>query len=129
MGNYSSSPSSREDKERMREPHPIWRGIGFVMLVIGPVVAFALSDLLIRYARTKNVNIPVELSTAAIDIPVYGPVVDLYAVLILAGAITLVIFGLFAIINAAVYRASSGKTYRVFESEPKQYKKKRKLYK
>lgn len=128
MGTYDSN-STRDARERKREPHPIWRGIGFMMLLIGPIVAFALSDVLLQMARERDFSMPAELQTDVINIPLYGPVDDLYAVLILAGAITLVLFGLFAIVNAAVYQASAGKTYQVFESEPKQYKKKRKLYK
>ena len=128
MSNYSSS-SSLEDRERSRKPHPIWRGIGFMMLVIGPIVAFALSDLLVQYARTRKIAMPLELQTDPINIPIYGPVTDLYAVLVLAGAITLIIFALFAIINAAVYQASGKSTYQAFESEPKRFKKKRKVYK
>lgn len=128
MGNYSSS-SSLEERERSRQPHPVWRGIGFMMLVIGPIVAFALSDLLVQFARTRNIAMPLELQTEPINIPIYGPVTDLYAVLVLTGAITLIIFAMFAIINAAVYQASGKSTYQAFESEPKRFKKKRKVYK
>jgi hypothetical protein len=128
MSNYLSG-SSQEKGERSKEPHAIWRGIGFIMMVLIPVVSFAMSDKLLQYARTRGVTIPEELRTNPMPIPVYGDVVDLYAVLILAVAIMLVLYGMFTIINAAVYRASAERTYQVFESKPQRYKKKRKLKK
>jgi len=46
-----------------------------------------------------------------------------------AAAIMLILFSIFTVINAAVYRASSSQTYQVFQSKPKSFKKKRKLRK
>lgn len=127
MRQYSSA--GNQPKERAKEPHPIWRGIGLIMMVMIPLVSFALADVLLQKGRERGIRIPVELQRHVIDIPLYGPIRDIYAVLVLAAAITLVLFALFTIINAAVYRASSKKTYRVFESEPQKFKKKRKLKK
>jgi hypothetical protein len=127
MKQYSTA--GREVKERAKEPHPVWRGIGLIMMVMIPIVSFALSDVLLQFARTKNISIPEELRSGITQIPIYGEVQDLYAVLIVAAAIMLILFSIFTIINAAVYQASSGRTYQVFESEPEKYKKKRKLKK
>ncbi|HKJ28225.1 MAG TPA: hypothetical protein VJ965_11350 [Anaerolineales bacterium] len=127
MKQYSTA--GRETKERAKEPHPIWRGIGLIMMVMIPLVSFALSDILLQFARTKNISIPEELRSGITEIPLYGDIQDIYAVLILTAAIMLILFSIFTIINAAVYRASSGRTYQVFESKPKSYKKKRKLRK
>ena len=71
---------------------------------------------------------PVELSGGITEIPLYGNVQDLQAVLILGGVIMLGLFALLTIINAIVYRASAKNTYQVFQSKPKKYKKKRDLY-
>lgn len=127
MKQYSTA--GKRERERSDEPHPIWRGIGLVMMVLIPLVSFALSDVLLQWGRTRGVTIPVELRTGVTAVPLYGDVVDIYAILILAAAIMLVLFGLFTIINAAVYRASGNKTYQAFESTPQKYKKKRKLRK
>ena len=116
-------------REKSREPHPIWRGIGLIMIVLIPVLSFALSDVLLQTARRNQILIPVELQSPPIQIPAYGIVSDIKAVLIVAFAIMLVLFGLFTIINSAVYRGSKDSTYQIFQAQPKQFKKKRKLKK
>ncbi len=127
MGNYFDA--SNQKRERKREPHPIWRGIGFAMIIIIPLFSFAGADLLVQYLRTSGVTLPTQLRADTIELPVYGPLTDYKAVLVVAAVIAMILFGLFTLINAAMYQASSGKTYQVFESEPQAYKKKRKLKK
>ena len=40
---------SKDDRERIRQPHAIWRGIGLAMIVLIPLVSIAIADQLIRY--------------------------------------------------------------------------------
>lgn len=124
-------PSSTRDKrERDREPHPIWRGIGVAMLVLVPIISFALSDLLIQWMkRERGFRIPEPLATWRWDIPFYGLVNDALAVVLFALVMMLIVFGIFTIINAFAYRATSDKNLRRFESRPQRYKRKRKLEK
>jgi len=119
----------QEKREKSREPHPVWRGIGLIMIILIPVLSFAISDVLLQAARSNGIIVPLELQSGTTQIPVYGPVLDLKAVLIFAFAIMLVLFGLFTIINAAVYRGSKDSTYQLFQAQPKQFKRKRKLKK
>ncbi len=118
-----------EKRERQRQPHPVWRGIGFIMAIIIPFFSFAAADVVMNLAKGSGVVLPSELRSAPIDIPLYGQVVDYKAVLIVAFIIMLSLFALLGVVNAAMYRSSSERTYQVFESEPKQFKKKKKLYK
>jgi hypothetical protein len=92
-------------------------------------MSFALSDVLLQAARSRGIFVPLELQSPLTQIPVYGPVQDIKAVLIFGFTIMLVLFGFFTIINAAVYRGSKSSTYQQFQAQPKQYKKKRKLKK
>jgi hypothetical protein len=117
----------KEKREKAKEIHPVWRGIGLIMIFLIPILSFALSDVLLQSARSNG--IPLELQSGTTELPVYGPVLDLKAVLIFGFAIMLVLFGLFTIINAAVYRGSKDSTYQIFQAAPKQYKRKRKLKK
>jgi hypothetical protein len=119
----------REKREKSKEPHPVWRGIGFIMMILIPILSFAMADVLLQLAKNNGINVPLEFQSAPIPIPIYGPVANLKAVLILAFAIMLVLFGLFTIINSAVYRGSKDSTYQIFQAQPKQYKRKRKLKK
>jgi hypothetical protein len=126
MSNYGENERKRE---RSRNPHPAWRGIGFLMMIGIPILSFAIADQVVIMLKSRGITIPAQLMTPPMQIPVYGVVVDLYAVLVFTAMITLVLFGLFAVINAAMYSSSSQNTYRVFESEPQKFKKKRKLVK
>jgi hypothetical protein len=119
----------KEKREKAKEIHPVWRGIGLIMIFLIPILSFALSDVLLQSARSNGIVIPLELQSGMTELPVYGPVLDLKAVLIFGFAIMLVLFGLFTIINAAVYRGSKDSTYQIFQAAPKQYKRKRKLKK
>jgi hypothetical protein len=122
--------SSREKRERDQEPHPVWRGIGVVMLVLVPIISFSLSDLAIQWMkRERGFDIPDPLAKWSWDIPGYGVVNDALAVVLFALVVMLVVFGVFTIINAFAYRATSDQNLSRFESRPQRYKRKRKLVK
>jgi hypothetical protein len=121
---------SREDRERERLPHPIWRGIGFAMIVLIPVISFVISDELIQYWQNNvpGFSLPPNLRQSLV-IPIYGEIDNFWGVLILTAILTLAIFAIFSFINAMVYRATREKNIRVFESSPQRYKPKKKLRK
>ena len=124
------SEFDREKRERDREPHPIWRGIGVAMVVLVPIISFAISDLTISWMKDKRgFKIPDPLAKWDFDIPVYGMVEDTLAVVLFALVVMLIVFGLFTIINAYAYRATSDRNLRRFESRPRRFKRKRKLKK
>ena len=116
-------------KEKSREPHPVWRGIGFMMIILIPLLAFALADVGVNYFKTQGYRMPEELRTDVINIPLYGPVVDIKAILLVGFVIALILFSLLAVINAAMYGSTKKSNYQTFQSQPKKYKKKKKLYK
>lgn len=119
----------QQKREKKREPHPVWRGIGFLMMILIPLLAFILGDMAVNYGKDQGIVIPEEFRTEVIDIPVYGPVTDIYAVLAIGFVIALILFSIIAIINAAIYGTSQEKTYQTFQSKPQRYKKKKKLHK
>lgn len=121
---------SREDRERERLPHPIWRGIGFAMIVLVPAISFVISDELIKNWQNSipGFVLPGNLRRT-LEIPIYGEVDNFWGVLILAAIITLAIFAIFSFLNAMVYRSTREKNLRVFESSPQRYKPKKKLKK
>ncbi len=116
-------------REKSREPHPVWRGIGFLMMILIPLLAFGLADIAVNYFRTQGNILPIELSSDVIDIPLYGPVADIKAVLLVGFVIALVLFSIVAIINAVMYGSTKKTNYQTFQSQPKKFKKKKKLYK
>jgi Na+-driven multidrug efflux pump len=124
------SMKSKEERAREDLPHPIWRGIGIIMLVLVPILSFVIADELIRYFgnNVPEFTLPLEMQRT-VDIPIYGEVNDFFGVLAFTVIIAIAIFALFSIVNAFVYRATREQNLRVFESQPEKYKKKRKLKK
>jgi hypothetical protein len=121
---------ARGKRERDREPHPFWRGVGLVMVIIIPIISFVVSDLFIQWMKQeKGFRIPDPLAKWDFDLPGYGMVNDALAVLLFALVVMMIVFAILTIINAVAYRATSNKNLMVFESEPERYKRKRKLIK
>ena len=124
------STKSREEREREAWPHPIWRGVGIIMIFVLPILAFVISEELIKYweASIPGFALPYQMRNT-VDIPIYGEVNNFFGVLALAVIVTIALFALFSIVNALIYRATRSKNISVFEAPPVKYKKKRKLRK
>ena len=84
-------------------PHPIWRGIGCFMMVIIPVIAFVLADMLIPMMR---VNIPGFFVPAklrgALQITDDWRVENFRAVIGLGFILTIFLYGLLALVNSII---------------------------
>lgn len=118
-----------DKKERSAEPHPIWRGIGLIMIIVIPILSFAVADQLMIYFAENNILIIEQLVRPPVEVPLWGAVYNWPAMLIFTFIIAIILFGIFALVNAVIYGASSEKTLQKLEAPPKQYKKKRKLIK
>jgi hypothetical protein len=116
-------------KERSDEPHPVWRGIGMVMMIGIPILSYAIANQLLSYFATEGIMLSEELMAPPVAVPLLGEVYNWPALLVFTFLIALVLFGLFAVVNAVVYSASSNSTLRKLESPPRRLKKKRKLIK
>ena len=121
--------SEQDKRERAKEPHPVWRGIGFLLIVGIPFLAYGISIQMLTYFAENGIAIPEQLKKPALDIPVLGTVNNWPAVVAFTILGVLVLYGLFAVVNAIIYSSSSANTYRIFESKPAKFKKKRKLVK
>ena len=121
---------ARGRRERDKEPHPFWRGVGIAMMILIPLISFVISDLFIQWMKTeKGFRIPDPLAKWDFEIPGYGYVYDALAVVLFSLIVMMIVFAILTIINAIAYRATSDKNLMVFESEPGRYKRKRKLVK
>ncbi len=121
--------SEQDKRERAKEPHPVWRGIGFLLLIGIPFLAYGVAVEMLSLFAENGIAIPEQLKKPSMDLPVLGTVDNWPAVVVFTILVALVLYGTFAVVNAIIYGSSSGSTYRVFESEPEKYKKKRKLNK
>ncbi len=123
MGRYDRySPRAVEEKKGL---HPIWRGIGCVMIIVMPVMAYAGAVELVK-ANYENgwVRMPSELS-GRVTLPYIGTIQDLYAYLAV-GVILLVIgFGVLTILYSIVYSLFGPPKYGPTDAPPPRKVKKR----
>jgi hypothetical protein len=59
MGRYSPS-NFRTPPPRAEGPHPVWRGIGCILMIVIPIISFGLAELTIQINWTQQ-YIPYQL--------------------------------------------------------------------
>lgn len=76
MGRYNPNSMSRMPKNRKTGVHPIWRGIGFVLMIIIPFMAYAGTMLLLEQNRMNGwVQIPSDLLAVGSDPLLYVKII------------------------------------------------------
>jgi hypothetical protein len=102
MGKYSASFRLLTQKPRLWEVHPVWSGIGCLLLILLPILSFAAARLLVQEnARQQMVYIPPYM-WYGFTLPPIGRV---YLVdIALAILLLVVIFGLLTMLYSLVYR-------------------------
>lgn len=82
--------------------HPIWRGIGCILLVVLPVVAYGFTDLIVAWALANNQTLA-ESARANPDLltsPYFKGVFTL--------VLTLILYLVFSILGSIVYSLAGG---------------------
>jgi len=100
---------SQPGKQRNQGPfpwkiHPIWRGIGFLFLVIIPVISLGIADLIIPLLEEP---LP-EYLTQTVSFPWIGGIDMFYARGILTLVISIALFLLISILASIVYSLFGG---------------------
>jgi hypothetical protein len=90
-------------KARNPEPHPIWRGLGCVFMVIIPLLSMGLADLLID-ANFANgwIRIPRNLLNT-FTVPGVMTITSFYAKAAFTVVIAVILFGLYTVFYASLY--------------------------
>ena len=151
----SKSKFSVEKKQDVvGDVHPIWSGIGCVMLILIPVLAFAGSCLLVNsigsvqaFLRKSpymddTVDIMGWMPGLANLIPQIAPhliklktslgipaIPYFWGKLAISVIFAVIGFGLYGVLYAIIYRISAPSRYGPMDAPPKRYKKKRKFKK
>ncbi len=97
------------DRSRMTERpwkiHPIWRGIGCILMLVIPVIAYAGAVVLVREnSQQKWLPMPAELMQT-VNLPYVGDVKNFFAVAIVAVLLMIIGFGVVTIIYSMIYSA------------------------
>ena len=95
----------REEKTRVRPTNPIWRGIGCILLIIIPVVSFAIANEVMLSGTVQDyIYLPPALR-ASVRLPlIETPVPYFYGTLALTVAVMVALFAVFFVVYAAAYR-------------------------
>lgn len=56
-----STVASRKVPEKINRPHPVWRGIGCLIIILVPIMSFAAGKLTIDYGLAHDWPIPYQL--------------------------------------------------------------------
>lgn len=97
------------DRSRMAERpwkiHPIWRGIGCILMLVIPVIAYAGAVVLVREnSQQKWLPMPAELMQT-VNLPFVGDVKNFLAVAIVTVLLMIIGFGFVTIIYSMIYSA------------------------
>ncbi|MFZ5808568.1 MAG: hypothetical protein ACOY16_04720 [Chloroflexota bacterium] len=116
MAKYTMYARQQPPKQRPWKVHPIWRGIGCVMIIIIPIMSYAGAYLLVEANREYHwVPMPYDLmKTVRLAVPaVVQPVLPLkwhldvqhlYATLLVTGILIFIGFGVLMILYGIIYR-------------------------
>lgn len=107
---------SRKQVQR-RVIHPIWRGIGCILLVVIPLMSYAGATLLVDANMTQGwYPVPPEMART-VTLPLVGSVSHLYANLLVAFVLLFLGYALLVIIYSIVY-ASARPRYGPYDAPP-----------
>ncbi len=116
MSKYDPTYQPKSRRTIIPPVHPVWRGIGCVLLILLPIIAFAGAKILVQANRTQRwVQIPVELSGSFIA-PVIGRVY--YADLAMAVILIVIGFAIITVVYSVVYRIIGIPRYGPLDSPP-----------
>jgi len=123
MGKYYGSGGRQAEQERKSsEPHPVWRGIGFLIILLTPVLGYSAAMLLIS-ENTKQgwFKIPADLIYRG---GVYFLPNDplLYVKAILTLVLMFIIYFLLQLIAMILYRLVAPPRYGLYDVPSVSYK-------
>lgn len=116
---------------RRKEPHPIWRGIGCLILLIVSAMSLGLSTILVEMAPGLGIALPPGLlgrplmPALLFRVPGLVPILNwiqslenLYAILLIAFTLVILLMGVIALAYAFVYRLAGPSRYSQFDAPP-----------
>jgi hypothetical protein len=112
MGRYQSTPQRQPGYNEAPEFHPIWRGIGFALIILIPVISYFAGLLVIDENKLHNyVPIPPDL------INPYGDPM-LFVKIIVTVAIAFLVYVVFMIITFVSFRLFGPARYGPVDAPP-----------
>jgi hypothetical protein len=135
MGRYRDTLAKKETK--VEGPHPIWRGIGCLIIIIVPVLSFAAANLTMPFFRSRGLIPPELLGTPQLPdwlwyVPVLAGIVHslivrpaFLATMVLTFLYILILGGIFSVVYALMYRMVAPPKYGPMDAPPSRAKTKK----
>jgi hypothetical protein len=97
MGRYQQY--ERNEKKTTAGIHPVWRGIGFLLLALVAITSYAGANLLVEANKTRRwIAVPAEIRGGVSWAP------DLYSELIVTFFLMMIGFGIITIVYSIIYK-------------------------
>jgi len=95
----------REETSKVRQTNPIWRGIGCILILITPIVSFAIANEIMLSGVVQDfIYLPPTLRYT-VTLPVIGvPVPFFYGTLSLTVVVMVALFAAFFVVYSALYK-------------------------
>ncbi len=110
MGKYQSYSTRESSSPQQREIHPIWRGVGLVLIILTPILSYAGSLVLLEENQKNGwVAIPRELIVSGFSD-------SLILVKVLVTLVLMVfLYGLFSMVTFILVRAFAPPQYGPYD--------------
>jgi hypothetical protein len=119
MGKYSKLSRQVPPKPRPWNVHPIWRGIGCILFLIGPFIAFAAADLIVQMDIDNGwYPVPPELSRQLVINPLGLTLRHFFANLMVTALLLLLGFALIMVVYSLIYALMGPKRYGPLDAPP-----------
>lgn len=118
MGKYDKFSSQSRMAKKPWDIHPIWRGIGCLMMLLIPIMSYAGAVLLVQANQEQRWFVMPRELMGKISLPVIGPVEHLWANLLLTLALSLVGFALLTAVYALVFQLVGPDRYGPLDAPP-----------
>jgi hypothetical protein len=128
MGRYRDT--LKTDDRKVEHPHPIWRGIGCLLIIITPVISYAAAVVSMPFLLNRGLVPPQLLFTPVLPTWIwYAPGLAgilqflfgryaIFVTLILTFVFILLLGGFFSFIYALIYRTMAPSRYGPMDAPP-----------
>jgi hypothetical protein len=120
MGKYTSYQKRDLEKKQNNTIHPIWRGVGFGLIILIPIISYAAMKLLLEYDMKANLfPIPADLIIQGGRYPL------LYVEIGISAIIALVLYIVLVFFTFVIYKFFGPSRYGPLDVPPIAYKRRK----
>ena len=121
----------KKESSRPYGIHPIWRGIGCILMVLVPIISFAAANVTLQYSIDNGLPIPYQLLGSpklpdwAYNLPIiqdfaifFSSLTNLYGILFLMLVYIIILSGILSLGYSILYRVFGPPRYSAIDAPP-----------